>query len=101
MMERGGCVYIITNKNNRVLYTGVTSNLKERIYQHKSKHFKSSFTSKYNVEKLVFYKFFSTIEEAISEEKRIKGGNRISKIKLIESINPLWEDLWEKEVCKW
>ncbi len=100
-MERGGCVYIITNKNNRVLYTGVTSNLKERIYQHKSKHFKSSFTSKYNVEKLVFYKFFSTIEEAISEEKRIKGGNRISKIKLIESINPLWEDLWEKEVCKW
>ncbi len=100
-MERGGCVYIITNKNNRVLYTGVTSNLKERIYQHKSKHFKSSFTSKYNVEKLVFYKFFSTIEEAISEEKRIKGGNRISKIKLIESINPFWEDLWEKEVCKW
>jgi putative endonuclease len=100
-MERGGCVYIITNKNNSVLYTGVTSDLKERIYQHKSKHFTSSFTSKYNIEKLVYYNFFSTIEEAISEEKRIKGGNRINKIKLIETKNPLWEDLWEKDVSKW
>jgi putative endonuclease len=97
-IERGGCVYIITNKNNSVLYTGVTSNLKERFYQHRTKQYTSSFTSKYNVEKLVYYKFFSTIEEAISEEKRIKAGNRNNKIKLIETINPLWEDLWEKTI---
>ena len=61
----------------------------------------SSFTAKYNIEKLVYYSFFSTIEEAITEEKRIKGGSREKKIKLVESINPLWEDLWKTEISKW
>jgi len=100
-MERGGCVYIMTNKNNTVLYTGVTSDLIARIEQHISKIHFSSFTSKYNIEKLVYYSFFSTIEEAITEEKRIKGGSREKKIKLAESINPLWEDLWKTEISKW
>ena len=99
-MQRGGCVYI-TNKSNTVLYTGVTSDLIARIQQHVSKIHFSSFTAKYNIEKLVYYSFFSTIEEAITEEKRIKGGSREKKIQLIESINPLWEDLWQKEISTW
>jgi putative endonuclease len=100
-MQRGGCVYIMTNKNHTVLYTGVTSELIARVQQHMSKLHFSSFTAKYNVDKLIYYAFFPTIEEAITEEKRIKGGIREKKIKLIESINPLWEDLWIREVSKW
>jgi putative endonuclease len=100
-MERGGCVYIMTNAHHTVLYTGVTSDLISRVQQHISKLHPSGFTAKYNVEKLVYYYFFPTIEEAIAEEKRIKGGSRQKKIDLIESLNPTWEDLWIKEVSKW
>ena len=100
-MQRGGCVYILTNKHHTVLYTGVTSDLIWRIQQHISKLHPSGFTAKYNAEKLVFYCFFPTIEEAIAEEKRIKAGSRQKKIVLIESLNPTWEDLWIKEVSKW
>jgi putative endonuclease len=100
-MLRGGCVYIMTNKSHSVLYTGVTSDLIQRVQQHMSSHYPNSFTSKYNVYKLVYYHSFNTIEEAIGEEKRIKGGSRKKKVALIESINPGWEDLWEKEVSKW
>ena len=100
-MQRGGTVYILTNKNHTVLYVGVTSDLNSRIRQHIDKTFEKSFTSKYNVDKLVYYTSFSTIEEAIAEEKRIKGGSREKKIKLIESLNPHWENLWEKEVSQW
>lgn len=92
-MERGGAIYIIINKENKVLYTGVTSNLKYRILEHKEKKYPKSFSSKYNLNKLVYYKAFSRIEEAIAEEKRIKGGPRKNKIKLIEGINPTWVDL--------
>jgi len=88
-MQRGGCVYIMTNKNNTILYTSVTSDLISRIQQHISKIHFSSFTAKYNIQKLVYYCFYPTIEEAITEEKRIKGGSGEKKIKLIESINPL------------
>ena len=100
-MKRGGCVYILTNKYHKVLYTGVTSNLIKRVPEHASKEKPRAFTAKYNVNKLVYYASFPTIEEAIAEEKRIKGGNRKQKIALIESMNPLWEDLWEREVSKW
>ena len=100
-MQRGGCVYIMTNKSNTVLYTGVTSDLIARIQQHVSKIHFSSFTAKYNIEKLVYYSFFSTIEEAITEEKRIKGGSRQAKLQIIEKLNPHWEDLWIKDVSKW
>jgi putative endonuclease len=92
-MERGGAVYIITNKYNKVLYTGVTSNLKNRIFEHQEKLNPNSFSAKYNLNKLVYYKGFNLIEEAIAEEKRIKGGSRNKKIQLIESINPKWENL--------
>jgi putative endonuclease len=100
-MTRGGTVYIMTNKNHTVLYTGVTSDLVSRVHQHISKFYNSSFTAKYNVNKLVYYCNYPTIEEAIAEEKRIKGGSRTKKLRLIESKNIMWEDLWIKEVSKW
>ncbi len=94
-MKYGGCVYILTNNYNTVLYTGVTSDLKKRIWQHKNKEFKSSFTANYNCDKLVWYENFLRVEEAIAREKQIKGGSRKAKEKLILSINPEWKDLWE------
>jgi putative endonuclease len=92
-MEQGGAVYILTNQYNKVLYTGVTSNLKARLFEHQNKKYKTSFTAKYNTRKLVYYKGFHHIEDAIAEEKRIKGGSRKQKIELIESINSNWDDL--------
>ncbi|WP_159633240.1 GIY-YIG nuclease family protein [Sphingobacterium composti Ten et al. 2007 non Yoo et al. 2007] len=94
-MERGGVVYFMTNKTNAILYVGVTSNLRERVFQHKKKFYPNSFTAKYNCTKIVFYLFFPSIEEAINEEKRIKAGSRQQKINLIEKMNLLWEDLYE------
>jgi putative endonuclease len=88
------CVYIMTNKYNEVLYTGVTSNLLRRITEHKDKTV-SGFTSTYNVTKLVYYEEYATMEEAISREKQIKGGSRQKKIDLIKSKNPEWKDLYE------
>ena len=95
-METGGCVYILTNKNKTVLYTGVSSDLYSRVFQHKKHHFLKSFSARYNCELLVYYKFYPSIEEAIQEEKRIKGGSRQAKIALINTINPAWKDLWEE-----
>ncbi len=97
-MEKGGFVYIMTNKNHTVLYTGVTSDLINRIQQHIQRLMPGSFTSRYNINKLVYYNYFPSIELAISEEKRIKAGNREAKVDLIESINPQWEDLWLTEL---
>ena len=85
-------VYILTNKTNKVLYIGVTKDLSRRIFEHKNK-FVAGFTSKYNLNKLVFYEEFSNVNEAIQVEKRIKGWLRIKKILLIESKNPEWNDL--------
>jgi putative endonuclease len=90
----------MTNKNHRVLYTGVTSDLKRRVYEHKNKLFTDSFTSKYQLNKLVYSEGFHRIEEAIGREKAIKGGSRDGKIKLINSMNPEWKDLYE-EVMGW
>ena len=86
--------YIATNKINTVLYTGVTNNLVRRIYEHKNKYI-SSFTSKYNITKLVYYEIFDNIYEAITREKQIKGGSRKKKIELIKKINPNFKDLYE------
>jgi putative endonuclease len=99
-MERGGTVYILTNLHNQVFYTGVTSDLAKRIQEHKEKKYSNSFTATYQLDKLVYYESYLTIEEAIAEEKRIKAGNRASKIKLIIRKNPEWKDLWE-EISKW
>ncbi|MCX6185783.1 MAG: GIY-YIG nuclease family protein [Bacteroidetes bacterium] len=95
-MHKGGCVYILTNKNNTTLYTGVTSDLNKRIWQHKSTYNPFSFTAKYKLTKLVYYQFYITINEAILVEKQIKAGSRAKKENLINSINPEWEDLYEK-----
>ena len=85
----------MTNKSNSVFYTGVTSDLYKRVKEHKEHHYPLSFTSKYNCTKLVYFENYPTILEAISEEKRIKAGNRKNKIRLIESINPEWQDLFD------
>jgi predicted GIY-YIG superfamily endonuclease len=88
------CVYIITNKRNGTLYTGVTSNLSQRIYQHKQGLIKG-FTQKYGCKTLVWYELHSRMDEAIATEKRIKAGSRAAKIALIEAFNPIWQDLYE------
>lgn len=95
-MERGGFVYIITNVTNTTLNTGVTSDLKSRVWQHKNKVNPNSFTSRYNLTKLVYFELFFTIDEAIIREKQLKGGNRAKKLKLIENVNPEWKDLFDK-----
>lgn len=94
-MKYGGCIYVLTNPHNTVLYAGVTSDLKKRIRQHQNKEFPTSFTSKYNCNKLVYFENFITIEEAIAREKQIKGGSRKAKEALINSFNSQWKDLWE------
>jgi putative endonuclease len=85
----------MTNCNNSVLYTGVTSDIKGRINQHKTKKHSNSFSSRYNTGKLVFYECFESIVQAIKREKQIKGGSRKKKIDLINTMNPSWEDLSE------
>ncbi len=86
----------MTNKMNTVIYVGVTSDLESRVWEHKNKQYPTSFSAKYNCNKLVYYRFFSNIEEAIDEEKRIKGGSRRKKIILIERMNPHWVDLYDQ-----
>ncbi len=95
-MFKEGYTYILTNKNNTVLYVGVTSNLEQRMRQHQSGYFKNSFTSRYNITKLVYYKLFLNIEDAIHREKQLKGGSRQKKINLIEKMNPEWKDLYHE-----
>jgi len=94
MSTREYCVYIMTNRYNTVLYTGVTNDLNRRVYEHKQ-HFVKGFTAKYNIEKLVYYEVTPDITAAIEREKKIKGGTRKKKIDLIKSINPEWRDLAE------
>lgn len=86
-------VYILTNKNNTTLYTGVTGNLRRRMYEHSIDRDPKSFARRYKTKKLVFYEFHSSMDHAITREKQIKGWIRNKKISLIESVNPAWEDL--------
>ena len=86
-------VYIITSSHNSVFYTGVTGDLIGRIYQHKNKSV-SSFSSKYNLNKLVYFEVYEDINAAILKEKQIKGGSRKKKIDLITKSNPEWKDLY-------
>ena len=94
-MEKGGCVYMMSNSYNTVVYVGVTSDLVSRVIQHKEKMYPKSFTAKYNCSKLVYYNCYHTIEEAKAEELRIKGGNRARKNEMINSMNESWSDLLE------
>ncbi len=95
-MERGGCVYIMPNARHSLFYTGVTSDIISRVYQHKNNIHPHSFTAKYRCHKLVYYFAYFHIEEAIAAEKLIKGGSRQSKIQLINKLNPEWNDLYEE-----
>ena len=88
-------VYIMTNKINSTLYTGVTSDLQRRVFEHKNKLL-DGFTKKYNIDKLVFYEAYDDIINAIAREKQIKGGSREKKIKLIEEMNGRWDDLFDE-----
>ena len=88
-------VYILTNKYNKVLYVGITNDLIRRTYEHKS-NLVEGFTSKYNVHKLVYYDLTSDVMSAITREKQVKGWTRNKKIKLIESMNPGWKDLYDE-----
>jgi len=97
MIEKHGYVYILTNAHNNVLYTGVTSNLAKRVYEHRNK-LVEGFTEKYNVHKLVYYEIFDDIMSAITREKQIKGWLRSKKILLIEKSNPDWKDRYEELV---
>ena len=86
-------IYLLTNKRNSVIYTGVTRHLTQRVYQHKIK-LQKGFTQKYNVNKLVYFEATTDIYVAIKREKQIKGWKRIKKIALIEKDNPEWLDLF-------
>ena len=88
-------VYILTNAWNTVLYTGVTSDLKARIYQHREKLL-PGFTNRYNVWKLIYYEIGYDAAGAIAREKQIKAGSRQKKIELIERSNPEWRDVYEE-----
>jgi len=95
MMNRQYYAYIMTNKYNTVLYTGVTSNLRRRVYEHKE-GLGGGFTRKYNVKKLVYYEVTTDVHAAIAREKQIKGGSRRKKINLVNSMNPEWKDLYDE-----
>ena len=88
-------VYILSNSYKNVIYTGVTNDLVRRVYEHKNHLDKSSFSSRYNVENLVYFEVTTDIDAAIAREKQIKGWNRKRKEKLIEAKNPNWNDLYE------
>jgi len=85
-------VYVLTTKNNKMLYVGVTNNLQRRVEEHKQKLI-PGYTEKYNLNKLVYYQEFSDINDAIEAEKKIKGWLRVKKDNLITEFNPNWEDL--------
>jgi putative endonuclease len=93
-VEKSYYVYIVTNKNNSVLYTGVTNDLKRRVHEHREK-LVEGFTRRYNVTKLVCFETCGDIEVAIAREKQIKGWSRRRKVELINSMNEDWRDLWE------
>ena len=96
-MEKHFFVYILSNKTNTTVYTGVTSNLPARIYEHKHHMDPDSFTARYNVTKLVYYEEAGTTPiVALEREKQIKSWNRARKNKLVNSMNPGWEDLYER-----
>jgi len=93
MPNRQPAIYIMANKRNGTLYTGVTSDLIKRVYQHKE-GIADGFTKKYQCKQLVYYEQFEEMIVAIAREKQIKAGSRKKKLKMIESLNPTWRDLY-------
>jgi putative endonuclease len=93
MIEKPHYVYILASKRNGTLYTGVTTNLKKRVYEHKN-NLVGGFTKKYRVHKLVYYEKFENNLDALTREKKIKRWIRKWKLELIEQMNPDWKDLY-------
>jgi putative endonuclease len=93
-MNKQYYVYINTNEYNTALYTGVTNDLKRRVYEHKEKK-GGGFTRKYNINKLVYYEICEDVNAVIAREKQIKGGSRKKKVDLIQAMNPEWKDLYD------
>jgi putative endonuclease len=94
MHSRNPAVYILASSRNGTLYTGVTSNLIQRVHQHRE-HLAAGFTDTYEVTRLVWFEMHETMESAIQREKRIKAWRRLWKLELIEASNPRWDDLWQ------
>ena len=93
-MNKQYYVYIMTNKHNQVLYTGMTNDLARRAYEHRTGR-GGGFTSKYNATKLVYYELCEDVHSAIAREKQIKAGSRQKKLDLIDEMNPEWGDLYD------
>ena len=93
-MPRAPCVYMMANKRNGTLYTGVTSNLGRRAHEHRE-GLTPGFTSRYGCKLLVWYEGYERMDDAIAREKQIKGGSRARKIALIQAMNPEWRDLYD------
>jgi putative endonuclease len=96
-MAKQPAVYILASKRNGTLYTGVTSNLVQRIWQHRNNQM-PSFSQRYHVHQLVYFELHQSMEQAITREKQIKKWNRKWKLRLIQERNPEWIDLWEEIV---
>jgi len=94
MEEKIYSIYIMTNFSNTTLYAGFSNRLKQRVWEHKQK-LVSGFTKKYNLTKLVYFETGDDYDSALAREKQIKAGSRAKKIKLIESINKDWQDLYD------
>ncbi len=92
-MSRQFFVYIMTNDHNKVLYTGVTNDLRRRVFEHKEK-LVNGFSKKYNINKLIYYEIFEDSLNDITREKQIKAGSRKKKTELIHKMNKLWKDLY-------
>ena len=95
MADKKSYIYILFNKPNGTLYTGVTSDLVKRVWEHKNK-ITGGFTAKYSIDKLGYYEEFADIKDAIAREKQIKGGSRKKKLDLIMNNNPDWIDLYDQ-----
>ena len=94
-MTKQAAVYILASKRNGTIYVGVTTNIIQRIWQHRNNQF-TGFIQKYRVHSLVFFEFHESISQAIVREKQLKSWNRQWKLSLIEKNNPHWTDLWEQ-----
>ena len=92
-MSKQPAVYILANRRNGTLYCGVTSNLVKRVWEHRN-DVVDGFSRRYGAHLLVFYELYESMEVAIAREKQIKAGSRLKKLRLIESMNPEWEDLY-------
>ena len=99
-MPRNPAVYIMASKRNGTLYIGVTSDIPTRIWQHKNNEVEG-FTKKYGVHTLVYVEYFRTMDDAILREKQMKKWRRAWKLRLIESENPTWKDLYYRECGDW